>query len=454
MSEKKQKTALIIGGGVAGLNAALYLDELGYHVTLLEAKPVLGGRTYAFEHKKTSQMIDNGQHLLIGAYHETIRFLEKVGAKHKIAYHIPTKVPLQFDNGQKVIFHLNTLPPPLNLLRALFKLNGFSIGEKLGFFKLGLEVQKILKEKKQPPHHLTVYEWLKSLGQSDKVIRNFWEVLTLATLNETTQVACASLLYTVLAKSFFGEKRDGFLVFPKTNLTQLFVEPASEYLNLRGHHLRSKTKVKEIKILNHQVQGVQTADGEILKADLYVSAIPFQRLRLILPKAFLENSEWQAVREMQCSPIVSINLFYDQKVLTEDFVGSAATPTHWFFNHNAITGEKNTYHHVIGVMSAGYEFLEKSKDEIVAQATRDLAVVCPQVKNVELKASQVNIERQATLSCTVKNNALRPKQEVFENFYIIGDWTQTGLPATIESAAVSAKLMAESIAKRAKMTLY
>lgn len=449
----KQPTALIAGAGVAGLAAAILLDELGYHVTLVEKKIILGGRTYSFQDKKTGLTIDNGQHLLIGAYHETLSLLEKIGAKHKIHYQIPTSVPLYNGDGNRSLFELNHWQPPLNLLRAFVNYSGMKWKDKRALVKLGITLNKIKSGKMSYPENLTVTEWLKGLGQSDTALKNFWEILTLATLNDTPDVASAAGLVTVMLKSYFAGKQDGFLILPTTGLSELFCDPAERYLFLRGHHITRGVGLKEIRVLQNKVQSFRFDDGSEMKADLYVSALPFRNLWPTLPEPFaLAHDELKNIPKLTSSPIISINLFFDRAVFHDAFIGASGTNVHWYFarNHFLKTSASEiqnpqNLHHVMGVISGAYDFLEMSREEIVQMALRDLQKLFPKSPEANLVHSLVNKEREATLSCKPGITALRPKQKILDNFSIIGDWTQTGLPGTIESAALSARLMAKSL---------
>jgi len=443
-SLNNKPTAIIAGAGVAGLSAAVFLDEIGYHVTLIEKKPILGGRTYSFKDKKTGLTVDNGQHLMIGAYHETIYFLERIGAKHKIEMDIPTVVPILDMNLAKFLFKLGTWQPPLHLAKAFIQFKGLGIKDKVSLIKLGRELKKIKAGKIPPPSNLTVNDWLRKFNQSEKAIKNFWEVLTLATLNDSPDITTADGLTAVLINSYFSARNDGFLIFPKVGLSELFVEPTKAYLKMRGHQIISGISLKEICILNDKAQCFKFSDGQEIKADLYVSAMPFRPLANVLPKAFTDcHRELKHVKKMQSSPIISINLFFDKPVMTEKFIGSASTRVHWFFSKKPLD---QTYH-IMGVISGAYDLLENSKEEIVQLALNDLQKIYPKLNKAKLIHSLVNKEREATISSRIGINDLRPKQKVLENFYIVGDWTKTNLPGTIESAVLSSKLMAADVIK-------
>lgn len=435
----KQKTALIAGGGIAGLAAAVYLDELGYAVTLVEKKPILGGRTFSFTDSRTGAILDNGQHLMIGAYHETLLLLEKVGAKSRVNMQIPTIVPLHFCGERRGDFTVKALPSPLGLLWAVLSFAHFTMAEKWQILKLGLALRKIRSGRLPRPVNLRVKDWLLQNNQSENLIKNFWSILVLATINDSVDVVCADLLVEVLLRSYFAGPRDGFLVFPRAGLSEVLVEPVRRYLEMRGQKILTGVGLREAKILDNRVQGFVLSDDTTQTADLYISAVPPHRLLNVLPKPFMEKrQDLSALKNFSFSPIVSINLFYDQDHMLQNFVGSSATAVHWFFNRNRIVTKSSPIAHIVGVVSGAHDLLEKTKEELIALAQMDLEFLYPGFKKARLQHALVNIERQATVSFTPESMRHRPKQKILDNFFVIGDWTDTGLPATIESAVVSA----------------
>ncbi|OVE82023.1 hypothetical protein BVY03_01880 [bacterium K02(2017)] len=440
-----KKTAIIVGAGVAGLAAAVFLDELGYQVSLIERQNILGGRTYSIKDKKTGLLIDNGQHLMIGAYHETISFLEKMGVKHKLNILNPTTVPLLDEQQNKNIFKLNSFRPPFNLLMAMLRFGGLKLKDKIKLFNLDRELKKIKKEGLNKLSSITVKEWLNKLGQSDEAQNNFWDVLTLATLNDESKFTTADGLAAVMLNSYYAGPHDGFLIIPKVGLSELFVEPTERYLNLRGQFIARGVGLKEIKIMNNQVRSFVFDDGTEQKADLFVSALPFKQLLNVLPNTFVANHKGlKNISKMSSSPIVSIHLFFDSQVMPESFVGLSNARTHWFFNSH-YNKQHNNLFHLIGVISGAYDLLDKSKKEILEIVLKDLQQINSSLSNKNLKHALVLKEREATLSSRVGINDYRPQQKVLENFYVVGDWTKTDLPATIESAVKSSRMMADQL---------
>ncbi len=450
VTSHSKKKVCIIGGGFAGLAAAVFLDAHDFQVTLLERKPILGGRAYSFQDKKTDTWVDNGQHLLIGAYHETLKFLENIGATHTLSFQKKTSVPLVSEKGIESCFEATSLPSPLNFLFGLLKMKIFSLKEKWNFLKLGQELRRLKKGFPKISLDQTVEEWLTSLNQSLSTRTNFWDPLTLATLNDDPKVAGASMLAAVLTKGFMGSKNDSRLIFPRSPLNDLLSNPARAYLEMRGHTLLTSTSVKKIHILDGQVQSIELDAGEIQKADLYISAVPFSSLLRMIPEGFVDSTDYFGnLKKLKCSPIISINFWFDYDVLPKKFVGVAGTQVHWYFNKNKIYNETHPPYHIMGVISGAYALVEKSREEILKIALEEFYRLFPEAQKAKLIHSLVNKEREATLSPTAESESLRPSQKSpFSNFYVIGDWTKTGLPATIESAVLSARLAVDQIEKK------
>ncbi len=447
MSQSQQKHVCIIGGGVAGLATAVFLDAAGFRVTLLERRAFVGGRTYAFQDRKMGTWVDNGQHLLMGAYHETFRFLEMIGAKRHLIIQKKTRIPLVTADGQKWEFNLPNLPQTLALGYAVAASPVFGWRDCLGLVKLNQALKRFLINSNAAEFDVSAKDWLVSYQQSEKSLNNFWEILGAATLNETLEVASSRSLAAVLAMGFLASKEDSRLVIPKEHLSDLFGKPAVTYLEMRGHQILRRASALSLHILDNRVQAIETDTGERIKADLYVSAVPFRQLLRLIPQGFSENLEYfKNLTGLKTSPIVSVNLWFDREVTPEHLMGFSGNGLHWIFNRNRILDVTHPPYHYVGVVSAAHHLLDTPGDTIRDQVLEQLARALPLVKEAKLLHSLVNKERDATLSPTVASEHLRPDQQSpFDNLFVVGDWTKTGLPATIESAVKSASLAVERI---------
>ena len=442
-SSSQKKSVCLMGGGVAGLAAAVFLDAHGFSVTLVEKKPILGGRTYSFKEKKTTFDVDNGQHLMMGAYHETLRFLDMVGSGGQILRPSKNKVALYNASGEVNNFLLSSIRPPLNALLAFWRYKPFLFKDKLGLLK----IRKSLKNHDPKKFNKsTIAQWLIDIGQSQKARDEFWEPFTLATLNEPTQTASVHHLLTILQRAFLGEANDSQFLIPKGSLNQLIVNPARTFLELRGHKVLTATAAKHLHILDNKVRELECSDGSKIKADYFISALTPNHLLKIIPAGFIQSlCYFSDIKKLTYSPITSINLWFDKPLFDDNFIGTTHLITHWLFNKNKIGSFNGPPYHYVAVVSASQDWLDKSGAEIKELIVKDINKLFPN-KNVKLLHSLVNKEREATIRHIPENEIYRPQQiSPFENFYVIGDWTQTYLPATIESASVSAKIATHHI---------
>jgi squalene-associated FAD-dependent desaturase len=434
-------SVLIIGGGFAGLAAAVDLAEQGREVLLLERRAFLGGRAYSFTDKTTGDTVDNGQHLMMGCYHHTLSFLEKIGASHKLKFQQNPRVDFLSEQEGASSFKCPSLPAPLHLLAGLFKLQSIGWRDRLSALRVGLELRK-LNGNRARLADITVRDWLGSLGQTERMQRRFWDLVALATLNETPDRASADMFARVLDQAFMHTKRDSTMVIAKTDLSDLYTEDALRFIEARGGQVRLNADVAKIEFEGKRAQGVELRGGEKIKADTIISAVPYFALqRMIPPELVGRNESFRNLSEFKSAPIVSINLWYAEPVTDVEFTGLLDSRIEWVFNKNAIGGNGPSGHqHLALVISGAHESAKSPKEELIELAIGEMRRFFPRARHQQPVHAFVVREYDATVSHTVGTARLRPPHQTeFENFYLAGDWTDTGLPATIESAVQSGR---------------
>jgi squalene-associated FAD-dependent desaturase len=429
---------IIIGGGFAGLTAGVELGERGYEVTLLERRNHLGGRAYSFTDPTTGDSVDNGQHLFMGCYSNTIAFLKKIGCLDKLKFQEHTRIDfLDAKNGLDS-FECPALPAPLHVLAGLFRLKGLTLGDKLRALHLG----SALRGKAKASGALTVADWLKRLKQSDNINERFWHPMVVATLNESPDVASAQMLITVLQEAFGSGRQASAIGIASVGLSELYTNGAKEFIEAHGGKIRSLAPVKNLVVREGKAVGVELHNGERLEADTIISATPPNILGEMLDEEW-RDKDFSYLAKLRSSAIVSVNLWFDRPVTGRQFIGLIGTEIQWLFNKDALsmTGKKSN--HLALVISAANRYVNLTKHQLVELALRDLHRLLPQSLDAQLLHSTIVKERDATISHTVESDTLRPNaQTSIENFILAGDWTNTGLPATIESAVLSGKIAA------------
>jgi hydroxysqualene dehydroxylase len=461
---------VIIGGGFAGLAAAVDLAEAGRRVLLLERRSFLGGRAYSFKDKSTGDTVDNGQHLMMGCYHNTLSFLKKIGAHDKLKIQSNPRVDFLYESGNRVgcaSFKCPPLPAPLHLLGGLANLKTIGWSDRIKALRVGLELHRLklhrLNGNRAGLADITVRQWLDRLGQSERIQRRFWDVVALATLNESPEVASADMFARVLDQAFLHAKRDSALIISRVGLSDLYTEDARRFIESRGGEVILNADVAQIEFAGNgatgatgangangatEATGVVLRNGQRIEADKIISAVPHSALGRMLAKEIVSaKRSFHHLDRFSFAPIVSINLWFEKPVTDLEFVGLLDSPIEWVFNKNAIAGETvGRWQHLALVISGAHEAAVKAKEELIEMASGEMARFFPAARRQRPVHAFVVREQEATISHSAGTARLRPAQRTdISNLFLAGDWTDTGLPATIEGAVWSGQECARAI---------
>jgi len=427
---------LIIGGGFSGLAAGVALAEEGCGVRLLEQKPHLGGRARSFLDPATGSVVDNGQHIIMGCYHSTIHFLSTIGTLDRIRFQQHLTVRFLDRNGRLTALQCPGLPSPWHVLLGVLRSGSFSFKHKLEVLRLGRSL-RWARAMDRGLEKLSVREWLTRLGQSESLQRNFWDLLCIAALNEDPSRANAGLFGRVLQLALFYSPEDSRIGIARVGLSEVYVDAATAYIRARGGRVECSRSVASLLVSEGQCRGVRLLSGEEIEAERVLSAVPSFQLAGLLPGQLLRSEPFFApVISLRPAPIISINLWFDRPITKLDFVGLRGTTVQWLFNKGKILGSGENY--VSLVLSGAHRHIGRGKEELLAMALRELGDLFPEAQKAKLRRALVIKERFATFSPTWEAEQLRPTARTpVRGLYLAGDWTATGLPATIESAVQS-----------------
>jgi zeta-carotene desaturase len=436
--------ALIVGGGFAGLAAGVALAREGLRVRLLEQRPHLGGRARSFREPTTGSAVDNGQHLMMGCYHATRRFLEEIGTLERVGFQPRLRVDFLEVGGRLTTLDCPDLPAPWHLILGVLRSRSFSVGEKLEVLRLGRSLDPS-RASEDGLGRLSVDEWLARKGQSKKLRRNFWDLLCIAAMNEDPRIASAVLFERVLRQALFRSPEDSRLAIPRVGLSECYTEAATQFIVARGGQVETGQRVMSLSVSSGICDGVALAQGAKLSADAIVSAVPwFEFVRLLPPELLRSEPFFTDVLALRPAPIISINLWFDRPVTELEFVGLRGTAIQWLFNKGRIFGSGENY--VSLVLSGAHEHVERSKAELLALAVRELGELLPEARRAKLEHSLILKERFATFSPSPEAEHARPTSRTpIRRLYLAGDWTATGLPATIEGAVQSGYTSAQEV---------
>ncbi len=418
---------VIVGGGVSGLAAATELTERGVPVTLLEQKPRLGGRAYSFKDPGTGDTIDNGQHVLVAACERTFAFLDRIGTANLLAVRSTPEFVFHHPERGFRTLRFPALPAPLHLAAGLLASPLFSIPERVSLLRAGLALRNESDERAAP---LTVAQWLDRHGQSAESRRSFWEPLAVSVLNEHCERASALVFLRSLRQAFLGGRRNAALALPAVGLSELYVDAAASLIRRRGGVIRRSAHVISLESHHDAVTRVRLKDGSAVSCSAVVLAVPPFEAAELLPPGLRRTGLLSAIAAAPASPIISIHLWLDTSVMRHDVIGIIGRRVQWLFKHAR---------HLSAVISAAREFVHLSNDQLIALALEDLRAAGVVPRGSPRHAIVIR-EKRATFSCTPETERMRPAAETpIRNLFLAGDWTRTGLPATIEGAVVSAE---------------
>ena len=436
---------IIIGGGISGLCAAVELSVQGLKVLLLEQHQLLGGRTYSFIDKVTSDSVDNGQHLMMGCYHTTRRYLKTIGTDHLVSLQNTLKIDFLHPVGKQSIFTCPHLPTPLHLLFGLLGFDSVHVSDRLKMLKVAVNLLSSSQAKERRLDQMTADEWLTRLGQSETCRRRLWDVIAIGALNHYPKNVSALMLFRVLRAAFLGKRQNSSLLIPRVGLSDLLIDPAVKFIEAHGGKVKTGVQVTDFRLAKNRITSVQTSKGKIFSAGAYISAVPWYVIGKIL-----NSSTNIDMRMFNSSPIVSIHLWLDRKITDLDFAALLETRIQWLFNKSNLLKDKTinspARQYISLVISSAQEYISLSKKQLVEIAIENLRRVLPQARDAKIVHSLVIKEKRATFIASPGLEAFRPDTRTqFSNLFLAGDWTNTGYPATIEGAMLSGKRAAEMI---------
>jgi hydroxysqualene dehydroxylase len=438
---------VVVGGGFSGIAAAIALQERRHDVTVLERRGVLGGRATSFPDAVSGEDVDNGTHLMIGAYRDTLDLIRRAGAEDLLLVQERLHIDYRDDRGWSAL-DCPPLPAPLHLLAGLLGLR-LPWRARLDAVRLGFAARF-----GRPPAGLTLTEWFDRLGQGEAVRRLLWGPLATAILNEAPDRAAAILFYNVYRAAFLESAAASRLVFLRRGYGRL-LDRLGTYLEARGGRIVRRARAVAIEITDAAVAGVayeqrpleradivrgEPARDARIDADAIVAAVPWSALPALLPEAWRGDPAFAAASRLTGSPIVSIEMWLDQVVVDRTMVGLRDCEVEWVFDKGRLYGREGPPQHLAFIISAAHRSTPRPNAELSGIAEAALRRYFPAMAGARVTRALVLRETDATFSCDPASEAIRPGAGTpVRGLVLAGDWTATGLPATIEGAVRSGR---------------
>lgn len=428
----EQRHVAIVGGGLAGLAAAVALGSAGYRVTVFESRPFLGGRATSYPLNSGDDdgpTIDNCQHLLLRCCINLIDFYRRLGVDDEITFY--RDLYWIEPGGRLSLMRRGLLPAPLHFTESFGTLRFLSWSSKIAISRALLAVRS---EYKNRPglDRITMLDWLREKKQPRQAIDRFWRQVLVSAISEDLDRMAASHGLQVFALGFLS-RRDAYEIgIPNVPLAQLYSDDV--WRNFPTVQIHERLPIDRVVVEQGNVACFESRAGGV-RADAYVLAVPFERLPAIAPELALDLTAFTH------SPITGIHLWFDRAITDLPHATLLDRTIQWLFN-------KEGGRHIQLVVSASRSLLTMPRQSVIDLALRELPEFFPQAASAKLERAHVVKEVRAIFSAAPYLDEKRPSSSTsISNLFLAGDWTRSGWPATMEGAVRSGYLAAESVTR-------
>jgi squalene-associated FAD-dependent desaturase len=443
MTAGSGRPVAVIGGGLAGITAALRLADAGCVVTLVESRPRLGGLTHSF--LRNGLHVDNGQHVFLRCCTSYRALLDRLGSDGDTTLQSAMDVPvIRAADGRAARLRRDPLPAPLHLARSLATYRALSVPDRLRAVRGALALRGVAVDAPETDE-VSFGRWLADHGQSSATVASLWDLVGIATLNARADDASLAVAATVFQIGLLTRHDAADIGWSTVPLQQLHGDPAERALRAGGSTVLTQTKARQV---------VRSADGwcvvtdsHELVVDAVVVATDHSTAERLLPTdAVPQSPQWS--RRLGWSPIVNVHLVLDRRVMAEPFVAGIGTPVQWVFDRTAQSGldVASGSQYLALSLSAAVDLATEPVAELRALLLPELARLLPGVRHAKLTDFFVTREPRATFLAAPGTRPDRPQPVTrHRGLYVAGAYTATGWPATMESAVRSGDAAASAL---------
>jgi zeta-carotene desaturase len=444
-SQSETRSVAIIGGGVAGMSAACALAAAGLRVHLVERRGYLGGRASSYLHPGVNEVIDNCQHVLFGCCTNLIAFYQRIGVLDQI--HWTSDMTMIEPGGQRSVLGPSMLPAPLHGVPKLLAAHAFTFADKLS---LARAFSAILRTDPKTQGTETLSAWLVRHKQTSGAVDRFWRLVIASALNADLDAIAVPYAAKVIRELFMNSAQAGRMGMSTVPLSQLYAG-AEAYLKSNGAELHLNSNI-ESAAWDEEVSEwtIATRSGEVV-TDFLILALPFEATAKLIPRLpLVEGADTLAaqIEHHEHWPISSVHLWFDREITDLPHAVLLDREIHWMYNKGRLQPWRNVEGSYLElVQSASREFAARPREQAIDQAVSELAEFFPAVRTAKLEKAALVKEVRATFGVPPGVDAYRPAaiDSPWANLFLAGDWTRTGWPSTMESAARSGHLAAQAL---------
>jgi hydroxysqualene dehydroxylase len=419
----------VVGGGLAGLAAALHCADAGAQVTLFESRPRLGGATFSVS--RDGRTVDNGQHIALRCCTAYRGFLRRLRVERLLEVQPRLDVPVLAPGGRTAVLTRSILPAPLHLAGSLLGYRHLSLAERVAAVR-AVAALRSLEVGDPALDGETFASWLARHGQSRRAIDVLWNLIALPTINLPATEASLLLATTVFRIGLLDDSDACDLAVPSVPLQELHGDPAGRELRRAGAVVKVRTRVRTIRPAAEGLAVELGSGPEVF--DRVIAAVPHHVAPSLLPPGTVDAA---VATGLGTSPIVNVHFHFDRRVLDRPVVAAVDSPIQWLFDRTRTSGVDRGQLVSLSLSHAVRE-LELPKEALVEQHRDALAELLPPVRSATLLDADVTREPRATFAGVPGTQRLRPgAKTAVPGLFLAGAWTDTGWPATMESAVRS-----------------
>ena len=421
----------VVGGGLAGIAAALSCADAGADVTLVEVRPRLGGAAYSFE--RDGMLLDNGQHVFLRCCTAYRALLERLGTASATTLQPRLEIPVIAPGARVEWLRRSSLPAPLHLSGALARYGHLSVRERVNAARAALALSRLDLDEEGLDSR-TFGDWLAEHGQSPNAVDSLWNLIALPTLNLDAGEASLAMAAFVFQTGLLNDATAGDVGYARLPLSAIHAEPSARALRSAGVDVRTGWRAERVEPKGSGELAVVGAD-EVVESDGVVVALPHTRAAGVLPEDALDEPAHLA--RLGSSPIVNLHVVYDRRVMDFDLAAGVGSPVQWVFDRTSESGLADGQHLAISLSGAERE-AQMSRDELRERFLPAVGELLPRARGARVERFEVVREHNATFRAAPGVGALRPGQRTrIPGLALAGAWTATGWPATMEGAVRS-----------------
>ena len=433
----------VVGGGVAGMSAACALAQAGFRVQVAERRGYLGGRASSYHHPGVDEVIDNCQHVLFGCCTNLIGFYRRIGVLDRI--HWTHNMTMIEPGGRRSTLGAAPLPAPLHGLPRLMAAHAFTLADKIALARAFTALMRPVPADSTE----NLGHWLRRHGQTRGALERFWRLVIASALNADLDTIALPYAVKVIRELFLNSAEAGSMGMSSVPLSELYAG-AQRYFEQHGGQVHFNTQVESAEWDEKSLQWRLTTRTGSLVSDLLVLALPFEAVAKLLPRMpAVPGAEALSV-QIGCHehwPICSVHLWFDREITDLDHAVLLDREIHWMYNKSRLQPwRKLSGSYLELVVSASRSFAALTREEAISLSLRELAEFFPAIAAARLEKAVLVKEMRATFGVPPGVDDARPNsRSPWFNCFLAGDWTATGWPSTMESAARSGHLAAEAV---------